>query len=309
MFFSKKNCRNPNRRIWFALKIGLLIVYCYLSIFTNIAFDREYGDPGLYVYRDGANTAWRLLSQTLAASQNSFLYFYSINTIIFAAISYILMSHLRGHGLIFAFSYFAWLIMWLGLGQLRYGTAILIGTVGITIFTRMWSSFCLLVIASYFHIILVVGFPIVILFKFVKITPGVALSVLTSIVCLLINYNDIASVKLVEALGYSHYIGGLEGEMTSTWIKQLTLIILIWNSLPKTSPLRSQLIILGGTFVAIELNPLFAGRAYFVFLGLVIPKILSEKSLISSANMFFIGLFYWYEVIALIHADPPLLNY
>jgi hypothetical protein len=297
--FSSENSGRVEKRarsvIWLTLFSIASITFLYLSVFTDVAFDRDYSDVYLYTYRDQNVMFWKVLAEIVWPLNHGFKIFYFINSGIFIALVLgILNKNPFGSRLVSVWFY-TFSILWFGLGQLRYGTAVFMLALTLLLPLPNLIRFGIVFFSIYYHRILVVGLPVLLLALYCKsekqnflvwfLIVGVALTV-----------SDDAVFQVVRILEYDDYSGWLSLERTYTWIKILLLSTTLLISTSGDKLNRFHIITFSLLFLLLSLYPVAAGRVYHLFIGAVVPFLASRLAKISWQTRFLLSLIYIYEI-------------
>lgn len=297
---SKQNYKN----IFQILIYTALIIYLYISIFTDIAYDRR--QIGFYLENSYQRSfIWSNLSSFISYVLPSALatpFFYGINSLVlsFLIILFVKENIYKSSFLNFIFTFYC--INSYGLGQLRYGTAILLCFIIRIYIKRKFPNFKIpltvaSIIASSFHILTLFLIPFELLEIFFKSKYrkyGLVLFPL-SFYFIWINQNSIL-ITLLNLTRYAAYSGWVYSEYTTlTFLKYLALIIVIFPlRYAKTSDNLS--IFLTIVFLILLSFNYFAGRAFGLFFFIILPIYLSNRIYITNISKLIIASCMLYEI-------------
>jgi hypothetical protein len=298
-----------------ALCFGIIFFYAFVSINFQVAFDREYLDIRLYAIRDGASFVWRNLAEILKDFNNPIFVFYLLHSIFFAALLVVvtLINPFRSNALLFVYVVYA--VLWWGLGQLRYGEALLLFLLALVSKRNIYFKVALTIFAASFHSILFFGFILMIV---LGIKSRVVLGVIAFCLLGLFGYITLSSFDLYDIFaqvlivsGYENYTGWIDNERTNTWLKQVVASIAIWWSLCPNSRYRDLIIVISGGFLILVSEQVFAGRSYTLFLGSVVPWFLTKVSKLKSETVLGLSMLYLFEIYILVRPKDVdgLLNF
>lgn len=280
----------------------LSVIFVYVSTTTEIAFDRDYLDRGLSNYREQKTSLWKHFANLVFDSAIGFDVFYFGTSVIFVSCLLAIIFLDPFNDKLITAAYYAFAILWWGFGQMRYGTAVMIFGYGMIRQSKHITKIAFLLIAVYYHRILLIGLPVLVVFSFLN-SKSANFLVITIITIALLFQTEEWVILGLNIFQYEEYINWVDLERTGTWIKTLFIASsLIW-SCNKNELLRSKLIAMGLLFLAFALYPVSAGRSYHLLLGCIVPIAVQKIGNLKTASKLALVFGYMFEVISIL-ASP-----
>jgi hypothetical protein len=306
------NINQLRNSIYLVHLVTLLIVYFYYSLFTKFTFDRDHSDLKLDEIHANGSVIWQFIAIIARLFDNPFFVFYAINSLFFGSLLFFVAKKNPFQSISISLAFSIYAVLWWGLGQLRYGTAILMFLTAAIYSNSKLKVLTITLASSLLHTILLSSVFIYLIsaIRSKSIQVYIILVIIASGIYFFVNDDLFISliVNLLNIIGYNNYVGWIANEPTTTWAKVFAVGGALSITLGTNKRMLWILITITIIFLVFSLNPLFAGRAYTLYIGAIVPILLHQANKIKFTTKILLISMYFFEIYILFSSEEVLLD-